>query len=216
MPADPNPEPSCDRNSVIRPIPKNIVFVTACNPFKMKQISSENEDDVINVHPNMRNLLSHRVFPIPPRMLYDLWDYGSLDSSTEEKYIEAMVQQLKLKKDYLDCFVQSVKQGQHYIKTKVERQQSSASLRDIKRVIRIFRFYYNYLLFRERFTPENHTEDSHPSFEDFCERRRDASCEAIAEDHFVRSFILTILINYVFRIARQSNEAFLLTVRAEE
>ena len=74
----------------------------------MKKIHPEIADDIIIVHPQMKNLLSHRVFPIPPRMLTDLWDYGSLAPKVEEKYIRAMLSQLKLPAANLICFVKTV------------------------------------------------------------------------------------------------------------
>ena len=157
----------------------------------------------------MKNLLSHRVFPICPRMLYDLWDYGSLDPVTEQKYIEAMIQQLNLKESYSKCFVKSVLYCQKYIKETVEKQQSSVSLRDIKRVVRIFRFYYIFILFRESFTKENQNdEEKHAFFHQFYKSRQNTSFESIQEIHFIRAFVITILLNYVFRIGKQGERFF--------
>ena len=197
---------------MLKPIPKNIVFIAACNPFKMKKINPEKEDDVINVHPDMKNLLSHRVFPIPPRILFDLWDYGSLYKDVEEKYIRAMLSQLKLEENYLNCFVEAVLTCQNFIRSDVEKQQSSVSLRDIKRVIRIFKFYYNVIAFR-RYVKEEVTKSNLMSFVDgkgedimrfdqFCEEHKNNTFEKINEEDFLICFIISILINYIFRISK--------------
>jgi hypothetical protein len=92
---------------------------------------------------------------------------------------------------------------QKEIKTIVEKQQSSVSLRDIKRVVRIFKFYYHYLLFRESFTKENHMEDDHDMFHEFCDLRENDSFSDISNQHFIKAFVMTILVNYVFRIAKK-------------
>ena len=146
-------------------------------------------------------------------MLYDLWDYGSLDYESEKKYIRAIIKQLNLKQEYLKCFVESVMECQKVIKTEVKKQQSSVSLRDIKRVVRIFKFYYDYIEFRELFRggkceeEEEGQEDMHndkddyEKFDEFCEARGGISYEGMQERHFIKAFVITILINYIFRIA---------------
>ena len=125
----------------------------------MKKIHPEIADDIIIVHPQMKNLLSHRVFPIPPRMLTDLWDYGSLAPKVEEKYIRAMLSQLKLPAANLICFVKTVLKCQNFITNDVEKEQSSVSLRDVKRVVRIFKFYNNVLRFKRYILNEINKKD---------------------------------------------------------
>ena len=132
------------------PLPQNIFFVAACNPFKMRKINPNNEDDVVNVHPDMKNLLSHRVFPLPTRILGYLWDYGSLNENSEKSYIKSMISKLKLKPEFQNCLVKSIVKSQKYIKEVVEKRQSSVSLRDIKRVVKIFHFFACYVKFRSR------------------------------------------------------------------
>ena len=124
----------------------------------MRKINSENEDDVVNVHPDMKNLLSHRVFPIPPRILGYLWDYGSLNKQSERNYIQSMIRKLKLPKNFENCMARSVESSQNFIKEIVEKRQSSVSLRDIKRVIKIFHFYACYVEFRSN--RENYLKDN--------------------------------------------------------
>jgi hypothetical protein len=116
----------------------------------MRKINLENEDDVVNVHPDMKNLLSHRVFPLPSRILGYLWDYGSLSERSEVNYIESMIRKLKLPGKFERCLARSIEQSQNYIKKIVEERQSSVSLRDIKRVIKIFHFYACYVEFRSK------------------------------------------------------------------
>lgn len=180
----------------------------------MKKINPEKEDDVINVHPSMKNLLSHRVFPIPPRMLFDLWDYGSLAEGVEEKYIRAMLSSLKLKSSFLNCFVSCVIQCQNYIKVYVEKEQSSVSLRDIKRVIRIFKFYYFVLWFRNDVKKNIESKKlksfqgkhKFDRFEEFCKKKdfENFTFEEIDIQYFKTCYIITIFLNYIFRIPRES------------
>ena len=167
---------------------------------------------MINVHPSMKNLLSHRVFPIPPRMLSDLWDYGSLSSATETKYVHAMLSQLGLEQRLLDYFVEAVIMCQNFIKQRVEKEQSSVSLRDIKRVVRIFRFYDSVVRFREliknkqdELKKKSYVEldskfKTNMDFEKFCAERRHEPLGDLKDDDFLRVFTITVLVNYIFRI----------------
>ena len=187
------------------------MFICACNPFKMKKINPNKEDDIMNIHPEMKNLLSHRVFPIPPRLLFDLWDYGSLSSQIEKKYIRAMLSQLKLETKYLNCFEEAVLYCQDYIKNTVEQQQSSVSLRDIKRVVHIFKFYYHVIAFRDyiekqirKLKLKSFLDDNSNqvwNFEEFCKKSKIDDFGKIEKDKFLTCFVISILINYIFRIS---------------
>lgn len=203
----------------IKKIPNNIFFIAACNPYQMKSIVSDKEDDVLKVHPRMENLLSHRVFPIPPRMLNDLWDYGSLNDEVENDYINSMIGKLKLIQKFQDCFVKIITFCHSYIKKTVEKQKSSVSLRDVKRVVRIFKFYYIYIMFREKIEKDSKDENYEPiNFQKFLSKHMKKSCRKITEKQFIVAFVITILINYVFRIAKEGmqNTKIILKKRTKE
>ena len=163
------------------PLPPNIFFVAACNPFKMRRIDPSNEDDVVNVHPDMKNLLSHRVFPLPPRILGYLWDYGSLSKKSERNYISSMVGKLKLSRGHHESLADCIRLSQDFIKEVVEKRESSVSLRDIKRVVKIFHFFACYVRFRS--DPSNYLKDAGLA-EDrrIAESRRDAPLEQPEQD----------------------------------
>ena len=186
----------------------------------MRQIDFSNDDDVVNIHPEMKNLLSHRVFPIPPRMLTDLWDYGALDRHSETSYISAMIKKLNLPSYLRRCFCNCIIKAQNYIKDDVEKQQSSVSLRDIKRVIKIFHFYATVIIYRKH--KKNYLKDKsvrrkegsqddaefyknrYNDFDEFMDRLG-MNYAGISEEVFVRATVITLIVNYVFRISTQGN-----------
>ena len=216
-----------------QPLPPNIFFVAACNPFKMRQIDPSNEDDVVNVHPDMKNLLSHRVFPLPPRILGYLWDYGSLSKKSERNYISSMIGKLKLRPRLKESLADSIKKSQDFIKEIVEKRESSVSLRDIKRVVKIFHFFACYLQFRlhpqnylkaaaleqkqtlsgsqreqpsNRRARQNYFKNRYKDFDEFY-KSADFNHSKLSVEAFQKVFTITLIVNYIFRISNEGRRS---------
>jgi hypothetical protein len=78
-------------------MPENLVFVAACNPFRIKSGSK----DVGLVHESAATAFSHRVYPIPETLLNYTWNFGQLEGKQEENYIVKMlINSPKLEKFY--------------------------------------------------------------------------------------------------------------------
>jgi hypothetical protein len=123
----------------ISEIPDNIVFVAACNPYRLRI----KQTDVGLVPKGTDTILSHRVYPIPERILNYVWDFGQLSSEDEKKYITIMVKNAalfdKTNESTLEQFVNAVYNCHSYVRGVEER--SGVSLRDVKRVIRVFKWF---------------------------------------------------------------------------
>jgi hypothetical protein len=124
----------------IRIIPKNMVFVAACNPYRLKI----KQNNFGLVPKSSDTILSHRVYPIPERLMNFIWDFGQLSEEDEKRYTNRMIKNAKVfdeKKDSLvmQLFSDAVYKCHCYVRNIEER--SGVSLRDIKRVIIVFKWF---------------------------------------------------------------------------
>ncbi len=86
-----------DRHFRGRPIPENIRLVAACNPYKLKPESSQDNSSAGIKHEFAKSTMSRLVYsvnPLPDSMLYFIWDYGSLSSEEEAIYIRKQIEKL--------------------------------------------------------------------------------------------------------------------------
>ncbi|CAI2195387.1 11763_t:CDS:2, partial [Funneliformis geosporum] len=84
--------------------------------------------------------LIYQVKPLPDQILDYVWDYGILKSNDEYKYIQIMAEK-ELSKLAHPVFTELLFASQKFIR-KVE-EPYSVSLRDIKRAIKLVKFFYN-------------------------------------------------------------------------
>jgi hypothetical protein len=165
-----------------RSIDESLIFVAACNPFRLKnkvsmQIGLKSKKDRGTLR------LAYTVKPLPISLMNFVFDFGSLRDDDEKRYIECMLNAINLR-DYehqqlcLDCLVVS----QSFIKQKEE--SSSVSLRDIKR------FTISYSWFKNMIT----------------KRRESLDSDWIAK----RSLILSLFMGYYFKLnSRTDREEYL-------
>jgi hypothetical protein len=186
-------------------VPENVYFVAACNPYQLKSISEENQNDIVRVHPSKQNLLSHKVLPISPNLLYKIFDYGALDGEIEHKYIQniflAFDKNSKKKKSKNNSLIplicDFVYQGQNTMK-RIFNNPSAVSLRDINRVKEVFIFYIQFLQFKDMFNLSNSE-----TFEEYT-RLNQFDFNKISEKNFIIALTVTMFINYIFRLGLES------------
>jgi hypothetical protein len=96
--------------------------------------------------------LVYRVHPIPPTLKDYIFDFGSLEPATEALYINSMVTHCKDIQHILGANAQNtipvvssmISKAQDYIRS-VEGDPSVVSLRDVKRVLVLFQWFYDQL-----------------------------------------------------------------------
>ena len=124
------------------PLPPNLVFVAACNPYKLKKarrsISSRGLKG--RKHRDSKSDLVYRVHPLPESMLDYVWDFGSLDREDEIAYIKRMLEADVLDATFVDLLVMS----QGFIR-KVENTSYCVSLRDVNRCKELVKWFENML-----------------------------------------------------------------------
>ena len=177
------------------------MFIAACNPYQLKKIKDSNENDVFFVHPDKSNALTHKVNPINSRMLQCLFDYGALSPKVELKYVEAIFSEFtnKINKTFLKLFIESVVSAQNFIKKEVSENESSVSLRDIKRVKKIFIFYCYLIRYRNDYKHLVNKKGKY--FDEFLEIYLMDFSRFPSEELFI-AFIVSISINYLYRIIK--------------
>jgi hypothetical protein len=129
----------CSIEPNIDVVPKNIVFIGCCNPFRMKTKKTE----VGLVPKTSDTILSHRVYPIPERLLNYVWDFGQLSKADEMKHIESMV-----KAENIFTEAEATRRGKfinlayssHATVREIE-ERSGVSLRDVKRVLKLYAWF---------------------------------------------------------------------------
>ena len=150
-------------------------------------------------HPSKQNLLSHRVLPISSSLLTKIHDYGALNQEVEQEYIAAIMGSLFPKSrgyssnGFLKKLITSASFCQNYVKT-LNNNESSLSLRDLHRVKEIFRFYVILLNYKRNYTPDS------KNFEDYA-KGFVINQTTLTNSIFTRAVIVTLTLNYLFRIA---------------
>jgi hypothetical protein len=127
-----------------RPIHHNIRLFAACNPYRIRTKAATTVGLLKpkDLRFEERSKLVYQVKPLPDLILDYVWDYGVLKPVEEAKYIEIMVKEL-LKdlghKVLSECLFFS----QEFIRATEESY--SVSLRDVKRAIKLVKFFINSL-----------------------------------------------------------------------
>ena len=140
----------CSRTMLGKPLSDSLIFVCACNPYRIK--SQVFADQTIGIKRKkkisltMGNLDSYKllytVHPLPETMLNYVWDFGTLSEKTEEKHIHAILKGIKtMSPQIIQLFSNVVSKAQKYFK---DRESCSVSLRDVQRYKTICEFFEKY------------------------------------------------------------------------
>jgi hypothetical protein len=175
-------------STVIKTIPHNIVFVAACNPYRLKIKQTD-----FGLVPKMaETILSHRVYPIPERVMNYIWDFGQLSTPDERRYINRMVKNAKIFPVNEDANMQNFSDAVFTVHTFVREieERSGVSLRDIKRVIKLFAWFKAKLLLALQKLPLDEAE------------RKELTDKKI----YVKSMILSIMVAYGLRLNGRTAE----------
>ena len=123
----------CQKTILGSPVPANIKFLAACNPYKVKSKKIE----VGLVMQRETTKLVHNVHPLPESLIEHIWDYGSLCEEDEKSYIGTMIRSLKLANH--DLIKEMIFESHKYIR-EIE-EVSSVSLRDVDRFRKLYDWF---------------------------------------------------------------------------
>nr|XP_047126393.1 E3 ubiquitin-protein ligase RNF213 isoform X3 [Hydra vulgaris] len=135
-------------------------IIAACNPYKKhsENMIKKLESAGLGYHVNSKSTyekigdiplrqLVYRVHPLPTSMVPLVWDFGQLDSETEEAYarqiISRFVNEGKLPNDnlFFELIVCVLKESQTYMRTQKD-ECSFVSLRDVERALLVTSWFY--------------------------------------------------------------------------
>jgi hypothetical protein len=126
-----------------KPIHPNIRLFSACNPYRLRTKAQSEAGLTCRVKKfEERSNLVYQVKPLPDQILDYVWDYGILKPQDEYRYIQIMVEK-ELKALAHPVFAELLFASQYFIR-KVE-EPYSVSLRDVKRAIKLVKFFYKSL-----------------------------------------------------------------------
>ncbi|XP_028413787.1 E3 ubiquitin-protein ligase RNF213-like [Dendronephthya gigantea] len=129
----------CHHSLLGRPLAKNLVFLAACNPYKLRP-----EEHIKTAGLEGKNItdeyskLVYRVHPLPEAMIDYVWDYGSLAPEDERNYIQRMVRNLP--SQYEDMLIELLASSQEFIRN-AEKNHFCVSLRDVYRCIHLIGWF---------------------------------------------------------------------------
>ena len=149
-------EMMCHRSIKGKPLLSNVVFIAACNPYRLRptgQITTAGLCGKTNTDEYSK--LVYRVHPLPETMIDFVWDYGSLSKTDESAYISRMVEGLTGNVDSL--LVDLLCTSQQYIR-EFEESPYCVSLRDVHRCIVLVRWFGEILRKRNNLSSSRFTD----------------------------------------------------------
>ena len=166
----------CHRNCYDVKLPKNVVVIAACNPYKLR--TSDVFTSGLNAKAKMdeKSGLVYRVNPLPENLLDYVWDFGTLNKSDEYAYIHRMVTEV-ISEPKLELLVNLLVKSQHLIR-KLEKNDYCVSLRDIDRCKKLI-----------------------PWFSQMLKKKGKYSCDEIERN----SVILSLAHTYHYRMSRKED-----------
>lgn len=142
----------CHRTIRGKPVPSNLVFIAACNPYRLRpegKILTSGLSEKTSTDEYSR--LVYRVHPLPETMIDYVWDYGSVSPEDERAYIARMVEEVFDNK-HGRLLIELLFSSQKFIRD-FEKTPFCVSLRDVHRCIVLMTWFHRILQEREKLAP---------------------------------------------------------------
>ena len=130
----------CKHSCQGKPLPSNIVFIAACNPYRQRETKGKDEDNQVGLNINyankQKNLLNDKekediarrkntnlvytVNPLPHSLLNFVFDFGSLTEKQEN--------------DYIRCIIKESIEKIYYINNKSQLKIEDKKIYDLKKL----------------------------------------------------------------------------------
>ena len=162
-----------------KPIPSNVVFIAACNPYRQRENKGRentglnvnqahkehkylNDKELEDIKRIQNSNLVYTVNPLPHSLLNFVFDFGHLSPEDEEDYIKCMIKESLQKKfnenrgNFKDSDLKkliNITKDMIVICHKFIRNNSgisSVSLREIRRFNIFYEFFYDYIKMKKK------------------------------------------------------------------
>ena len=181
-------EVMCHRTIRGQPLPYNLVFIAACNPYRLRPVGKILTSGLSEkTSTDEYSRLVYRVHPLPETMIDYVWDYGSVSPEDEKAYIARMVEGVFHDK-HGNLLVEVLSFSQKYIRD-FEKTPFCVSLRDVHRCIVLMNWFHRILQQRKNLAPAKIQTHIH----DYYQQTRRVSLE-------VRSMVLALAHCYQSRL----------------
>ncbi len=128
----------CQNRMKGRLLPDNMVFIAACNPYKLRK----KKVSIGLIKQRVQSRLVYTVHPLPDSLIDYVWDFGSLSEKEETLYIGNIL--LDISGDVIkEKSIEAVCQSQIFIRSTEDR--FSVSLRDVARFKILHEWFYKVL-----------------------------------------------------------------------
>ncbi|XP_076009047.1 E3 ubiquitin-protein ligase rnf213-alpha-like isoform X2 [Genypterus blacodes] len=133
-------------------------IIAACNPYRKHtekmierleasglgyRVRAEETEDKLGSVP-LRQLV-YRVHALPPSMIPLVWDFGQLNNSTEQMYIQQIVERRSnahmIEKCYMPTVTKVLSSSQNFMRARKD-ECSFVSLRDVERCMQVFVWFH--------------------------------------------------------------------------
>ena len=81
----------CKKTVLGRPVINEVIFIAACNPYRVMKGTKEEEDIGLKNKDHKIRSLVYTVNPLPHSLLNFVFDFGCLTKENEKRYIQAML-----------------------------------------------------------------------------------------------------------------------------
>ena len=135
----------CHHKCLGKSLVPNLTILAACNPYKLRNTSAIFTAGLQGkIKADELSRLVYRVHPLPESLVDYVWDYGSLSSTDEGKYIERMVSSVFSREEDTRLLGNLLKVSQQFVR-ETEGNSSSVSLRDVDRCRRLVLWFLKIL-----------------------------------------------------------------------
>ena len=142
----------CHRTLRGKALPSNLVFIAACNPYRLRPVGKILTSGLSEkTSTDEYSRLVYRVHPLPETMIDYVWDYGSVSPEDERRYIARMVEGVFDNK-HGRLLVEVLFSSQRLIRD-FEHTPFCVSLRDVHRCIVLMNWFHRILQEREKLAP---------------------------------------------------------------
>jgi len=182
-------------------IEENIRLIGTCNPYRLK---TEKEEMSGLIHPFKNKNLAYDVNILPQSLMYYVFNFGSLTSIDEDKYIFSILsngfKDYNFEKGLINIVKEIISKCHSYLRELYG--DSIVSLREIKRFIKLFQNLYIYYKNKDELIEENKLKKENEKKEIYIKKKtiNKIKVPIVKKINIIKSLILTTYLSYYIRL----------------
>ena len=166
-----------------------MIIITTCTTYKLKREILVKQ--YVEPHPNRNHELLNYVYPVEKRILHQAYDIGNLKDDTKKSFIKHKFIKLGFEESISNAISTTILVCHTFLKGKIDRNETSATFRDVNRVRNMITFLCMYFDFQDKY-------ENNKMFDDYIIEKRQLPSR-VKRDYIIKAIYMAILINYVYR-----------------